>query len=275
MSAQVDPDAFNAFEAAGWEERATGYHRAFVPLTSRVIGPLLDAAEVGPGQQVLDVCTGPGYVAAAAAARGATVVGLDVAHEMVALARSLHRDVTFVQGDGERLRFADRSFDAVVGNFAILHFGRPERAVAEFARVLAPGGKVALTTWDVPGVARLPGIFFDAVHEVGATPPPGIPAGPPFFRFADEAEFTQLLKDGGLTEVNVTTVGFDHHFTGDLYDCLLEGTVRSRALVASQPEATQARVRAALDRLSRDYLAADGGLDIPVSVKLASARRPL
>ena len=107
MSAQIDPDAFNAFEAAGWEERATGYHRAFGPLTSRVIGPLLDAAEVGPGRRMLDVCTGPGYVAAAGAARGATVVGLDVAHEMVALARSLHHDVTFVQGDGERLRFAD------------------------------------------------------------------------------------------------------------------------------------------------------------------------
>ena len=161
----------------------------------------------------------------------------------------------------------------MVGNFAILHFGRPERAAAEFARVLAPGGTVALTTWDVPGVARLPGIFFDAVQEAGATPPPDIPAGPPFFRFADEAEFGRLMKDAGLTEVAVTTVGFNHHFTGDLYDCLLEGTVRSRALVASQPEATQARVRAVLDRLSREYIAADGGLDIPVSVKLASARR--
>ena len=109
MSIQVDPYAFNAFEAAGWEERAAGYHRAFVPLTSRFIEPLLDATEVGPGQHVLDVCTGPGYVAAACAVRGATAVGVDIAHEMVALARSLHPAVSFVQGDGERLQFADRS----------------------------------------------------------------------------------------------------------------------------------------------------------------------
>jgi SAM-dependent methyltransferase len=274
MGVDVDPDAFNAFEAAGWEARATSYHRAFVPLTSQLIEPLLDAGEVGSGSHVLDLCTGPGYVAAACFERGATAVGVDIAHEMVALARSLHPGVMFVQGDGEQLTFADGSFDAVVANFAILHFGRPERAAAEVARVLTPGGKVALSTWDIPAVGRLPGIFFDAVQEVGVTPPPDVPPGPPMFRFADESEFTRLLDGAGLTDITVASVAFTYHFTGDLYDCLLDGTVRSRALVFGQPAATQARVRAALDRLASAYVAADGGLDIPVSVKVASARRP-
>jgi uncharacterized membrane-anchored protein len=94
------------------------------------------------------------------------------------------------------------------------------------------------------------------------------------FRFADESEFTRLLDGAGLTDINVASVAFTYHFTGDLYDCLLDGTVRSRALMFGQPEATQARVRAALNRLASVYAAADGGLDIPVSVKVASARRP-
>jgi SAM-dependent methyltransferase len=273
MSTEVNPDAFNAFEAASWGARATSYHRAFVPLTSQVIGPLLDAAEVGQGLQVLDVCTGPGYVAAAAAARGATAVGLDVAEEMVALASSLQPHVTFIQGDAEQLRFADGAFEAVVANFGIPHFGRPERAAAEFARVTAPGRKIALSTWDVPSASRLPGIFYEAAQEVGAAPPPDLPAGPSFYRFADDDEFIRLLTDAGLTEVGVTTVGFTYHFTGDLFDCLLDGTVRARALVAGQPEATQAKIRAVFHRVSAEY-AADGGLDLPISVKVASGRRP-
>jgi SAM-dependent methyltransferase len=274
MSTEVDPDAFNRFEAAGWADRAAAYHRAFVPLTSQVTDRLLDAAGVGPGLRVLDVCTGPGYVAAAASARGATVVGVDIAHEMVTLAGSLHQGLEFRHGDAERLAFPDGSFDAVVGNFAVLHFGRPERAASEFARVLSPGGAVALSTWDIPRASRLPGVFFDAVAEVGAAPPPDIPAGPPMFRFADEAEFARLLTGAGLTDVAVETVEFTYHFTGDLYDLLLDGTVRARALVFGQPEAVQARVRAALARLGRDYTTPDGALDLPVSVKLASGRRP-
>jgi len=271
MSVQIDPDAFNAFEAAGWEERASTYHRAFVPLTRQVIEPLLDGAAVGPGMRVLDVGSGPGYVAAAAAARGASAVGVDVAHEMVALARTLHPYVEFGQGDAEGLRFADDSFDAVVGNFAIPHFGRPEQAVAEFARVLSPGGTLALSTWDVPSRSRLPGAFFDAVQEVGAPIPPDLPTGPPFFRFADEAEFTRLLGDAGFGDVTVSTFAFTYQFAGDLFDCLVEGTVRVRSLVFGQPAATQARIRAVLDRLTAEY-AAEDRFDLPISVKIGCAR---
>jgi SAM-dependent methyltransferase len=269
-SPQIDPDAFNAFEAAGWDDRATTYHRAFLPLTRHVIEPLLDAAAVGPAMRVLDAGTGPGYLAAAAAARGATVVGVDVASAMVALARTLHPAVEFARGDAERLDFADEEFDAVVANFAVPHFGRPERAAAEFARVLSPGGRVALSTWNAPAASRLPGAFFDAIAEVGVPAPPDVPTGPPFFRFADDAEFTGLLRGAGFADPTVSTVTFTYRFVGDLYDCLIDGTVRARALVFGQPAATQARVRAALDRLMAEY-AVDGGFDFPISVKVASA----
>jgi SAM-dependent methyltransferase len=271
MSSPIDADAFNAFEAAGWDEQATTYHRTLLPVTRLLIEPLLDGAAVGPGMRVLDVASGPGYVAAAAAARGATAVGVDVAPAMVVLARTLHQEVEFIHGDAEHLQFADDSFDAVVGNFAILHIGRPDRAVAELARVLAPGGRVALSTWDVASLSRLPGVFYDAIQEVGAVPPPDLPTGPPFYRFADEAEFTRLLRDAGLVDVSVSTVAFTYRYTGDLFDCLLEGTVRARGLVLAQPEPTRARIRVALDRLAAEC-AADGGFDLPVSVKLASGR---
>jgi SAM-dependent methyltransferase len=271
----VDADAFNAFEAAGWEERADRYHRFFGALTARVSEQLLDAAKVDRGRRVLDVASGPGYVAAACAVRGADVVGVDVAAGMVALARRLRPEIDFRQADAERLPFADSSFDAVLGNFLILHVGRPEQVAAELARVLRPGRMLALSTWDLPERARLLGVLVDAVAEVGVEPPADVPSGPPFFRFADEGEFARLLGDAGLGDVDVRTVAFTHRFAGgdELWNGLIGGTVRTRALVLAQPEDVQAQIRAAFDRLVRPYVT-NGGLELPVSVKLASGRKP-
>ncbi len=72
------------------------------------------------------------------------VVGIDAAAAMAGLARRLHPSLEFRQAEAEALPFEDGSFDAVVGNFVIFHVGRPERAVEEFVRVLAPGGRLAI-----------------------------------------------------------------------------------------------------------------------------------
>jgi SAM-dependent methyltransferase len=271
----VDADAFDRFEADGWARRVAGYDRFLSPVTSQVIATLLDAARVGPGQRALDLACGPGHVAAACAARGAAVVGVDVTHEMVALARERHPGITFRQADMQLLPFEDGSMDAVVGNFAILHVGRPERAAAQATRVLAPGGSLALSTWDVPERARLIGAITDAIAEAGAVPPENIPAGPPFFRFADEDEFARLLGEAGLVDVQVRTVAFHHRLaaTDEWWDGLLGAAVRTRGLVLGQPEAVQARIRASFDRLAARYATADG-LDVPISVKIASGVRP-
>lgn len=271
----VDPDAFNAFEAAGWEARAEDYHRHLGAMTAPVIEPLLDAAAVGHGTRVLDVATGPGYAAAAAAVRGARVVGVDVAGAMVSLARRLRPELEFRQADAERLPFGDGEFDAVVGNFLIPHVGRPERVATQLARVLAPGGRLALSTWDAPPRGRLVGVLADAVRQAGAAPPADLPPGPPLFRFADEAEFARLLAGAGLEEVEVRTVTYRQRVAGaeQLWEAFLHGAVRVGAMVRGQPEPTRARIRAAFDRLVGEH-AVDGGVELPVSVKLAAGRKP-
>lgn len=276
MGAAVDPDAFNAFEATGWEQQATGYDAFFRPITTRLAGPLLDAAGVRPGARVLDVATGPGYVAAAAAERGADVVGMDVAGAMLALARRAHPGLDFRTGDAEALPLADASYDMVVANLALLHLGRPDQAAREFARVLVPGGRVALTVWDVPERARFIGVLLEAVASATAGgPPPDIPVGPPFFRFSEEAEFTRLLADAGLEGIRIDTVAFSLHAASAdaLWHGLLGGTVRAAALIVRQPEATQRAIRAAFDRILQPYTG-PGGVELPVSVKLASAAKP-
>ena len=162
-----------------------------------------------------------------------------------------------------------------MANFLILHLGRPEQAMAEFVRVLRPGGRLALTAWDLPDQARFLGVFLDAVAEAGATPPEGLPAGPDFFRFSVDAEFDALLRDHGLEDREVRRIAFTHRVASadELWDGLLGGTVRTSALILRQPEETQQRIRAAFERLVQPYQGGDG-LELPVSVKLAAGRKP-
>jgi SAM-dependent methyltransferase len=267
----VDPDAFNAFEAAGWERQVTGYEDFFVPITTRVIGPLLDAAAVTRGSRVLDVATGPGYVAAGAAGRGAAAIGVDVAEGMLALARRLHPQLEFTRGDAEALPFEDGSFDAVVANFLLLHVGRPEQVASELARVLRPGGRVALTVWDLPDRARFIGVLVDAIAAAGATPPADMPVGPPIFRFADDAQFAGLLDGAGLEDVGVETIAFIHRepSADALWRGLMGGTVRVSAQIAGQATDMQLRIREAFDGIVEAHRG-DADLELPVSVKLAS-----
>ena len=70
--------SFREFEHSGWDQLPQRYHDAVHTLTTQAIGPLLDAVRAD-GKKLLDVASGPGYVAAAAAQRGAEVTGLDFA----------------------------------------------------------------------------------------------------------------------------------------------------------------------------------------------------
>jgi SAM-dependent methyltransferase len=270
----IDLDAFDEFEASAWEERVEGYAGFFGALTRRLVEPLLDVARVGPGTRMLDVATGPGYVAAEAARRGATVWGVDVAEAMLARAAAEHPGVEFTRSDAQSLPFADAAFDAVVANFGLPHFGRPELAVAEGARVLAAGGRLALTTWDVPAEMRMFGVFLEAVAEAGAGPPDGLPPGPDVFRFADDGEFRRVLEGQGLVDVDVRRIAFTHPVTSfeDFWRALQHGTVRMASLVLGQSEETRERIRAALERRLAAY-GTDGRFDVPVSVKLAAGRK--
>jgi ubiquinone/menaquinone biosynthesis C-methylase UbiE len=200
---------------------------------------------------------------------------MDIAEAMIALARRLHPRLEFHHGNAEALPFDDGSFDSVVGNFVLLHLGQPERAAAEFARVLAPRGRLALTVWDLPEHARFLGVVLDAVAAAGASPPDDIPVGPAFFRFSDEQEFAHLLGSQRLDDIQVTTISFVHHepSADTLWRGMLGGTVRTSALILRQTSETQQQIRAAFDRIAQQH-EAGGRLELPVSVKLASARKP-
>jgi ubiquinone/menaquinone biosynthesis C-methylase UbiE len=94
-----EAEAFKAFEAEGWSAQAGTYGGLIGAITSRLAESLLDAAGVRSDWRVLDVATGPGYVAERAAARGARAVGIDLAEGMLELARQRVGGVELLRAD--------------------------------------------------------------------------------------------------------------------------------------------------------------------------------
>lgn len=114
----------------GWDRKAGYRDDSFGLVTLGAIDPLMETVEVGPGVRVLDIACGTGALAAAAARRGAEVIGMDFAPNMIAEASRRDPGIDFRVGDAEAIPLADASFDAVTCSFGMLHMERPERVLA-------------------------------------------------------------------------------------------------------------------------------------------------
>jgi ubiquinone/menaquinone biosynthesis C-methylase UbiE len=269
----IDPTPFQDFEHAGWERASEHYGDAFGDLTMQSAGPLLDAAHVSAGMRLLDVATGPGFVAGAEASCGADVEGLDFSKAMIAEARRRNPSIAFREGDAEALPFDGSSFDAVVMNFGLLHLARPETAIAEAHRVLRRGGRYALTVWAAPEQALGFGMVLRAIQEHG-NPNVTLPEGPPFFRFSDPEEFRAVLVRTGFSEVETKTLQRSWRLPSPdaVFDALSRGGVRTAAVLRAQNPAAREAIRAAV-RLGVEAYAHDGAFIVPMPAVLASGTR--
>jgi ubiquinone/menaquinone biosynthesis C-methylase UbiE len=264
---------FHDFEHAQWQGAVEAYHAGWGALTTQAIPAALDAVEAGPGRRLLDVASGPGYLAAAAARRGADALGLDFSAAMVARARALHPAVAFQESDAEALPFAGGTFDAAAMNFGILHLARPETAIAEAHRVLRPGGRYAFTAWADPGRAAGFALVLDAVRRCGRLV--ALPAGPDFFRFSEPAECAAVLEAAGFEEPAVRRLDLRWRpgSPDDLFRAFLLGTARTGALLRGQDEAARGEIAAAVREAAAAYRAPEGGIEVPMPALLASASR--
>jgi SAM-dependent methyltransferase len=150
---------------------ASGDYHAVAARIALVAERLVDAADLHAGWRVLDVATGSGNAAIAAARLGCTAVGVDYVQSLLerAAARAAAEGVSveLVQGDAEALPFADASFDAVTSVFGSMFAPDHERAAAELLRVSRPGATIALASWTPDGFL---GDFFRTM--AAHVPPP-------------------------------------------------------------------------------------------------------
>jgi SAM-dependent methyltransferase len=156
----------------------------------------VESAQVGAEDEVLDVACGAGNATIPAAKTGAKVTGLDLTPELLEAGRSLAAEagveIEWVEGDAERLPFDDARFDKVISVFGCMFAPDQRAAAAEIARVLRPGGRIAICAWTQEGNL---GKFFKVL--AGHMPPPPEGFQPPIL-WGDESHIRELFAGTGV-----------------------------------------------------------------------------
>ena len=151
----------------------------------------LNAADPGPGTEVLDVAAGSGNPAIAVAQTGARVTALDLAPSLLEIGRRRARDagvdIDFVEGDAEALPFDNERFDVALSVVGVQFAPRHEVVARELARVVRPGGRIVLCSWTPGGFI---GQFLKTVAPRMPKPPAG--ASPPPL-WGDQAHVRELF----------------------------------------------------------------------------------
>ena len=259
QSSSLDFNAIKARQQKVWS--ACDY--SLVGITLVIISEqLCEFADVHAGDRVLDVATGNGITALAAARRFGEVTGIDYVPSVLADARQRaaaeHLSVTFQEGDTENIPFADASFDVVLSTLGVMFAPNQEKAASELLRVCRSGGKIGLTSWTPTGYI---GQLFRIIGKY-APPPAGSKPGT---LWGTEERLRELFGDG-ITSLQTTKRDFVFRYRSAAhwieYFTEYYGPFRStlKALDAATQEEFSREVSSLLESFIR---AKDGTLVVP------------
>ena len=210
MSAIVNNEqdrAWNGDEGRYWAD----HHHRWNAVNEEFNEPLLRAAAITPGEQVLDIGCGAGQTSRLAArqAHPGQVLGLDLSAPELEQARALAAEerldnLRFERGDAQVHPFPPGGFDVALSRFGIMFFDDPSAAFANIRSALRPGGRLAFASLSAPERVEWAGVF-SVLRAFG--PVPDFTVGAPgMFSLADPATIRQLLTGAGFDEVRVDLV---------------------------------------------------------------------
>lgn len=261
-----------------WDLVASGYAAEAGAMMGPFSARALELAALGAEAVVLDVAAGPGTLTLLAAPRVARVQAVDFAPAMVeelerALAEQGIPNVQVEVGDGQALRFDERSFDAGFSMFGLMFFPERARGFRELFRVLKPGGVAVVSSWAPVDESSLMTLMFGALRAAD----PSRPAPQRDLLSLENPElFAEELSQAGFTDVAVHAHRVEYPAVGA--DELWERMCRSSAPLLLLRKKLGEAVWAEQARVARTYvrerLAAD---PTPLSTKafLGLGRRPV
>lgn len=221
-----------------------------VPLYEAVFAALA----IGDGLRLLDAGCGAGLALQMAAARGATVSGIDAAEALLEVARERVPDADLRHGDLEDLPFADDAFDVTTSFNAVQYAADPEVALGEIRRVVRPGGAVAIITWGDPERCDTRAVL-TAVGRLLPPPPPGA-VGP--FALSAPSKLEEFAASAGLRAERAAEVPAPFSFASldDAVRIQLSAGPLQRAVEHAGEEATRQALRDAF----APFVRADGSI---------------
>ena len=247
------------------------FERVMVPAIFRPwADDLVAASAPGPGERVLDVACGTGIVTRLAARRvGGTgrVVGLDISPSMLAMARAaaLRAAIEWQEGSATELPFPDGAFDLVLCQQGLQYFPDRPLALREMHRVLAPGGRLALSVFcSSPGHAALHEALVPYLGQAIAT----LALEP--VALADEGELRALLLGAGFPDPAIHRAQRTARFPSA--DEFIQYYLASRfaSAIARLSLADRTALEAAVHAALRPFVGADGlALQLEANVALA------
>jgi SAM-dependent methyltransferase len=188
---------------------ADSYGRFMGRYSERLAVGFADAAQLAPGQRVLDVGCGPGALTAQLVDRLGPehVVAVDPSPPFVEAVRARFPDVEVLLAPGESLPLADDAFDASLAQLVVNFMADPVAGLREMGRVTRPGGVVGACVWDLAGGNSPLSTFWKAAHDLD----PGV-FGESMLPGAHEGHLVELARDAGLTDPqqSVLTVRLRH-----------------------------------------------------------------
>jgi len=257
-------------------DAALAYERILVPaLFAQWPVHVIAAADVRPGQRVLDVACGTGVLTRALpgiVGAGPAPSGLDLAAGMLAVARRLSPEIEWRHGDAGRLPFPDAGFDRVLCQFGLMFFPDRARALREMRRVLIPAGRVVLAVWD--SLDHNPGFRHkvEVLDRVGGRRAGDALRAP--FCLGDAESLRRMVEAAGFAEVEVRTVDGVARFES-LHD-FVEVEVRGWLPVMGV-HLSETQIRAAHEEcrraLARFETPAGGGIVLPTRAHVVSGTR--
>jgi len=196
-----------------YDDVAETYERVHAPRLLDVARDLVDLTGIGDGTRILDVGTGTGVAAQAAAEAGGAVVGIDPSVGMLAVGRRERPKLALAAAQAIDLPFRDGTFEAVTGNFVLSHFTRYETALFDMKRVLRLGGRIGLTSWSdaKDDLQATWGELVGSVVPQEMLEPVWAAAAPWHARFTDRGAVEEALVSSGLRHVR--TEQRQYHFT--------------------------------------------------------------